>query len=98
MFASLRFACSSSSPHCSPPLPPSLPHAYAHHQAFQALGGNSDKTGSVATTKLKGICDDFELSIDIDELVALYDDDNSGFIDYEEFAAMLKDDAVDAAK
>ena len=52
----------------------------------------------MATTKLKGICDDFELSIDIDELVALYDDDNSGFIDYEEFAAMMKDDALDAAK
>jgi Ca2+-binding EF-hand superfamily protein len=67
-------------------------------EAFQALGGNEDKSGSVATSKLKGICDDFELSIDIGELVALYDSDNSGFIDYEEFAAMLKDDAGDDKK
>ena len=46
----------------------------------------------MATSQLKAVCDDFELSIDIDELVALYDADNSGFIDYEEFAAMLKDE------
>ena len=67
-------------------------------EAFCALGGNSDKTGTVATNKLKGICDEFELSIDIAELVTLYDADNSGFIDYEEFAAMLKDDAIEGGK
>ena len=61
-------------------------------QAFQGLGGNADKTGSVCTSKLKEICEDFELSIKIDELLALYDRDNSGFIDYDEFALMLKDD------
>ena len=37
-------------------------------EAFQALGGNEDKSGSVSTSKLTGICDDFELSIDIGEL------------------------------
>ena len=31
----------------------------------------------------------------MDELVALYDTDCSGFIDFEEFALMLKDDAVE---
>ena len=75
-----------------------MPHICCHtssHQAFQGLGGNADKTGTVSTTQLKGICDDFELSIDMDELVALYDTDCSGFIDYEEFALMLKDDAVE---
>ena len=41
---------------------------------------------------MKEICEDFELSININELLALYDRDNSGFIDYDEFALMLKDD------
>ena len=66
-------------------------------EAFQALGGNEDKSGSVATSKLKGICDDFELSMTSASL-SLFTTPNSGFIDYEEFAAMLKDDAGDDKK
>lgn len=63
-------------------------------EAFVALGGQVDKSGTVATAKLKEVCDDFELTIDIAELVAMYDADQSGFIDFEEFALMLRDDPV----
>ena len=61
-------------------------------EAFIALGGNADKTGSVTTESLKSIIDQFELSINIQELINEYDADNSGFIDFEEFSAMLSDE------
>ena len=61
-------------------------------EAFIALGGNQDKTGSVTTESLKSIIDQFELSINIQELINEYDADNSGYIDFEEFSAMLSDD------
>eukprot|EP00735_Rhodelphis_limneticus_P001689 TRINITY_DN1234_c0_g1::TRINITY_DN1234_c0_g1_i1::g.26814::m.26814 TRINITY_DN1234_c0_g1::TRINITY_DN1234_c0_g1_i1::g.26814 ORF type:complete len:152 (-),score=27.51,sp/Q39584/DYL3_CHLRE/52.00/2e-50,EF-hand_1/PF00036.27/0.00022,EF-hand_1/PF00036.27/9.6e-06,EF-hand_1/PF00036.27/3.1e-08,EF-hand_7/PF13499.1/1.7e-13,EF-hand_7/PF13499.1/0.0002,EF-hand_6/PF13405.1/3e-06,EF-hand_6/PF13405.1/0.011,EF-hand_6/PF13405.1/1.1e+04,EF-hand_6/PF13405.1/0.00078,EF-hand_8/PF13833.1/0.062,EF-hand_8/PF13833.1/5.4e-09,E len=57
--------------------------------AFVALGGNPDKSGEVATQLLKNIVNEFGLTIDIDQLIAEADTDNSGFIDYEEFKKML---------
>ena len=65
-------------------------------EAFCALGGNRDKTGQVETLKLQAIINDFELSIDIEELIKEYDVDNSGFIDFAELASMLKDDDDEA--
>jgi Ca2+-binding EF-hand superfamily protein len=46
----------------------------------------------VSTEALKSVCEDFELSIDIEELVSLYDEDKSGLIDFEEFSHMLSDE------
>ena len=60
-------------------------------EAFCSLGGNDDRTGTVSSSALQSVCEDFELTIDIQELVSLYDTDNSGFIDFEEFSSMLTD-------
>ena len=57
--------------------------------AFIALGGNADKTGEVSTDKLRAICKDFGLTIDIERLIRETDTDRSGFIDYEEFKVMM---------
>jgi Ca2+-binding EF-hand superfamily protein len=58
--------------------------------AFVALGGNRDQSGVVSTERLRSIVrNDFALPIDIDRLIREADTDGSGFIDYEEFAAML---------
>lgn len=60
-------------------------------EAFVALGGNADKTGTISSQKLSTIIKtDFELEIDIDKLIAETDTDNSGEIDYEELKVMLK--------
>ena len=58
--------------------------------AFISLGGNADKTGEVSTEKLRSICKDFGLTIDIDRLIRETDTDHSGFIDYNEFSVMMK--------
>ena len=58
--------------------------------AFIALGGNQDKTGQVSTDKLRHIVKEFGLTIDINRLIAETDTDKSGFIDYNEFAVMMK--------
>lgn len=57
--------------------------------AFCALGGNSDKTGTVATEKLRKVIEDFGLTIDIENLIRDTDRDNSGLIDYSEFKLMM---------
>eukprot|EP00741_Cyanophora_paradoxa_P007661 tig00001164_g7410.t1 len=59
--------------------------------AFVAMGGNPDKTGEIATDKLRKTIKQFELTIDIDQLIAETDTDGSGFIDYEEFKTMLSE-------
>ena len=61
--------------------------------AFAAMGGNDDKTGSVKTAQLKEVIDSYELTVDIEMLIGMYDTDESGFLDYDEFSAMLADDA-----
>ncbi len=58
--------------------------------AFVALGGNRDQSGVISTDRLRdAVRHDFALPIDIDRLIREADTDNSGFIDFEEFAAML---------
>jgi calmodulin len=59
--------------------------------AFVALGGNRDQSGVVSTEKLRhAVRWSFALPIDIDRLIKEADTDNSGFIDFEEFLAMLR--------
>lgn len=58
--------------------------------AFIALGGNADKTGQVSAEKLRLIVKEFGLTIDIERLIREVDTDHSGFIDYQEFAVMMK--------
>ena len=58
--------------------------------AFIALGGNADKTGQISTDKLRNVVKEFDLTIDINRLIADTDTDRSGFIDYSEFSVMMK--------
>lgn len=58
--------------------------------AFVALGGNPDKTGEIDTRRLKDIIkSQFEMTIDIDNLIKDVDEDDSGKIDYYEFVKLL---------
>mmetsp|Transcript_42711 Transcript_42711/g.71274 ORF Transcript_42711/g.71274 Transcript_42711/m.71274 type:complete len:155 (-) Transcript_42711:56-520(-) len=57
--------------------------------AFVAMGGNEDKSGVITSEKLSKTIKDFELLIDIDQLISQTDRDNSGYIDYMEFKSML---------
>eukprot|EP00003_Mantamonas_plastica_P024575 TRINITY_DN459_c0_g2_i1.p1 TRINITY_DN459_c0_g2~~TRINITY_DN459_c0_g2_i1.p1 ORF type:complete len:112 (-),score=34.12 TRINITY_DN459_c0_g2_i1:78-413(-) len=59
--------------------------------AFMAMGGNEDKSGTISSQKLIKVIHDFELTIDIESLIAETDTDNSGYIDYDEFKALLSD-------
>ena len=54
-------------------------------EAFVALGGNPDRSGEISTDKLRAVIQEFQLTIDIDKLIADTDKDGSGQIDYEEF-------------
>eukprot|EP00003_Mantamonas_plastica_P002748 TRINITY_DN1211_c0_g1_i2.p2 TRINITY_DN1211_c0_g1~~TRINITY_DN1211_c0_g1_i2.p2 ORF type:complete len:114 (+),score=52.53 TRINITY_DN1211_c0_g1_i2:411-752(+) len=58
--------------------------------AFVAMGGNPDKSGEVKAELLIKTIKEFELTIDIEQLIAETDTDNSGFIDYDEFKVMLQ--------
>ena len=44
----------------------------------------------MSADKLRSIIKDFGLTIDIDRLIREVDTDHSGFIDFQEFAAMMK--------
>ncbi|KAG2430717.1 hypothetical protein HYH02_013559 [Chlamydomonas schloesseri] len=57
--------------------------------AFVALGGNLDKSGRISVDKLRAICDEFELTINVDRLVKDADRDLNGFLSYEEFRVLL---------
>lgn len=67
-------------------------------EAFLALGGNADKTGSIDSDKVKQVIAEFGLTIEIDELLSYLDADKSGMIDFEEFSRLFDhgdDDDVD---
>ena len=59
---------------------------------FVALGGRRNRQGVVSATKLKQLVFELRIPINIERLLRQYDTDKSGFVDYEEFAAMLADD------
>lgn len=53
------------------------------------MGGQNDKEGQVMADKLIKVITDFQMTIDIETLIAEVDKDGSGAIDYEEFRDML---------
>lgn len=58
--------------------------------AFVAMGGNPDKTGTVdAKSLIRTVKNEFELTIDIERLIMEIDGDKSGKIDYYEFKNLL---------
>jgi len=57
--------------------------------AYCALGGEPDKSGFIRGEKLRSVIKEFGLTIEIDALLAEYDTDGSGEIEYEEFKEML---------
>lgn len=58
--------------------------------AFVAMGGNPDKTGTIdAKALIKTVKNEFELTIDIERLIMEIDGDKSGKIDYYEFKNLL---------
>ena len=60
--------------------------------AFVALGGNRNRTGVVSAERLKSVIQhELMLPIRIDKLIKEVDKDGSGYIDYEEFRAMMGD-------
>ena len=75
-----------------PPLPTSLRSACSRSavDAYVACGGEVDKSGHVKkSTLVKIIKQDFGLTIDIEELIAKIDIDQSGEIEFEEFKDLL---------
>lgn len=59
--------------------------------AFIALGGHADLSGSVSTDRLRqAIVEEFALPIDIDKIIAEADVDSSGLVDFHEFCAILR--------
>ncbi|KAM3130484.1 hypothetical protein pb186bvf_017393 [Paramecium bursaria] len=60
--------------------------------AFVAMGGSPDKSGTVDATKLIQIIkSDFTMTIDIERLINEMDRDKSGQISYQEFKNLLSD-------
>ena len=58
--------------------------------AFVALGGHSDKEGHIDAQQLIDIIKtEFEMTIDIEGLIAEVDEDKSGKIEYDEFMSLL---------
>lgn len=58
--------------------------------AFIAMGGNTDKTGSVKKERLQAVFSYYGLTVDLEAFFQTVDTDNSGDIDYEEFATMFR--------
>ena len=58
--------------------------------AFVALGGLPDRDGYIDAARLiKVIKKDFEMTIDIEQLIKDIDEDGSGQIEYGEFLSLL---------
>eukprot|EP00899_Mesostigma_viride_P014781 jgi/Mesvir1/23303/Mv20999-RA.1 len=64
-------------------------------EAFIAMGGNPDKTGEVDGRKISRAAQDFQLSINVEQILRELDTDGSGYIDYDEFRSLFIDDEVD---
>lgn len=60
--------------------------------AYTAIGGPADKSGHIdGEVLVRIIKQEFELPIDIEELIRSVDDSGNGEIEYEEFENMLQD-------
>eukprot|EP00798_Chlamydomonas_sp_ICE-L_P010184 gene10184-8091_t len=55
--------------------------------AFVALGGNADKTGTVKILRMKNVLEDFELALDVMKFVS--DPEEKTGLEYEEFKTIL---------
>lgn len=62
-------------------------------EAFIALGGGADKSGFVDADRIKKVIQDFGLTIQIDELLELLDQDGDGEIEFDEFKCLFEDEA-----
>ena len=61
------------------------------------MGGQADRSGNVDASKLIDIIkNQFEMTIDIEKLIADIDDDGSGEIEYEEFKSLMSTDWVNS--
>ena len=58
-------------------------------EAFVAMGGNRDTTGEICTDRLVRVIKEFQMTIDIENLIEQIDDDKSGTIDYFEFKQLF---------
>lgn len=55
------------------------------------MGGQPDGDGSIDADKLiKTIKNDFEMTIDIENLILMIDEDGSGQIEFDEFCELLR--------
>ena len=60
-------------------------------ESFVSMGGNIDGSGIVDASKLIDIIkNQFEMTIDIEKLIADIDEDGSGEIEYAEFKSLLQ--------
>ncbi|KAJ9452814.1 Dynein 18 kDa light chain [Diplonema papillatum] len=60
--------------------------------SFVSVGGRPDRTGSVSVEKLRRLFHELRIPISIGALLNSYDTDKSGYLEYDEFSAMLSDD------
>ena len=67
--------------------------------AYVAIGGPSDKSGHIdGDVLVKIIKEEFDLPIDIEQLIREVDDSGNGEIEYEEFEKMMSSQANGAIK
>ena len=60
-------------------------------ESFVSMGGQANGDGIVDANKLIDIIkNQFEMTIDIEQLIADIDEDGSGEIEYEEFKSLLQ--------
>jgi len=59
------------------------------HNAFSALGGDDGGGGVVDAGKFRLLVKDFDLGVDVDQLIANADTDGSGKLEYDEFVGIL---------
>jgi Ca2+-binding EF-hand superfamily protein len=62
--------------------------------AYIAMGGDPDKGGFIEADRLRKVVKEFGLTIDLEALLAHYDTDYSGKIEFDEFKAMMGTDEV----
>ena len=59
-----------------------------------AMGGNEDGSGNIDADKLIYLLkNELKLTLDIEEMVKMIDEDASGEIEYGEFASLLNNDS-----
>eukprot|EP01001_Neometanema_parovale_P011694 NODE_794_length_2087_cov_87.382383_g755_i0.p1 GENE.NODE_794_length_2087_cov_87.382383_g755_i0~~NODE_794_length_2087_cov_87.382383_g755_i0.p1 ORF type:complete len:534 (-),score=76.86 NODE_794_length_2087_cov_87.382383_g755_i0:348-1949(-) len=66
--------------------------------AFIALGGNRDKTGDIDADVMRDIVKRFELTIDLEGMLAEVDTNGNGQIDFEEFSEMFEGEPQPSAR